>query len=144
MIRRPPRSTLFPYTTLFRSPAAIHRGPDLALGNLRPPARFLEAALLHGVLQARVELGGPAVVARQRKHTGVLSRAVRIDGGDTDAASGVVLGDALRERWVRSAQEIALAASDLREEVAHHRHLPRLARVRGATQRQLGGGDSEA
>src|SRR4051812_49512281 len=29
MIRRPPRSTLFPYTTLFRSPdAAIVRGPD--------------------------------------------------------------------------------------------------------------------
>src|SRR3712207_7419159 len=25
MIRRPPRSTLFPYTTLFRSPAEVHR-----------------------------------------------------------------------------------------------------------------------
>src|SRR2546422_8609990 len=25
MIRRPPRSTLFPYTTLFRSPVANHR-----------------------------------------------------------------------------------------------------------------------
>src|SRR2546425_9308095 len=25
MIRRPPRSTLFPYTTLFRSPASEHR-----------------------------------------------------------------------------------------------------------------------
>src|SRR5436190_17370378 len=24
MIRRPPRSTLFPYTTLFRSPMAVH------------------------------------------------------------------------------------------------------------------------
>src|SRR3712207_6880765 len=24
MIRRPPRSTLFPYTTLFRSPVAVH------------------------------------------------------------------------------------------------------------------------
>src|SRR5687768_17707954 len=24
MIRRPPRSTLFPYTTLFRSPGAVH------------------------------------------------------------------------------------------------------------------------
>src|SRR2546429_9776849 len=29
MIRRPPRSTLFPYTTLFRSPA---RGPGHGLG----------------------------------------------------------------------------------------------------------------
>src|SRR3712207_7673966 len=25
MIRRPPRSTLFPYTTLFRSPVEVHR-----------------------------------------------------------------------------------------------------------------------
>src|SRR5258708_13935350 len=32
MIRRPPRSTLFPYTTLFRS---LH--VDLALGNLADP-----------------------------------------------------------------------------------------------------------
>src|SRR2546425_7761588 len=27
MIRRPPRSTLFPYTTLFRSPADVRRRP---------------------------------------------------------------------------------------------------------------------
>src|SRR3712207_7074915 len=46
MIRRPPRSTLFPYTTLFRSPRmraanpAAHRGPgsgaDTAAGDPRP------------------------------------------------------------------------------------------------------------
>src|SRR2546429_833186 len=29
MIRRPPRSTLFPYTTLFRSHAALDRGHDV-------------------------------------------------------------------------------------------------------------------
>src|SRR3712207_8876284 len=28
MIRRPPRSTLFPYTTLFRSQARIHEGAN--------------------------------------------------------------------------------------------------------------------
>src|SRR5689334_24676992 len=28
MIRRPPRSTLFPYTTLFRSHGGAHRLPD--------------------------------------------------------------------------------------------------------------------
>src|SRR2546422_4597211 len=27
MIRRPPRSTLFPYTTLFRSPVGLHEQP---------------------------------------------------------------------------------------------------------------------
>src|SRR2546430_12673163 len=40
MIRRPPRSTLFPYTTLFRS--CVVRGPDLLWGGdirrFHPPA----------------------------------------------------------------------------------------------------------
>src|SRR5437868_9799734 len=31
MIRRPPRSTLFPYTTLFRSPVRYRRAPDRPL-----------------------------------------------------------------------------------------------------------------
>src|SRR3712207_9560148 len=46
MIRRPPRSTLFPYTTLFRStsrvPARHHHGPRRARGarrDLRPGQR---------------------------------------------------------------------------------------------------------
>src|SRR2546427_8980286 len=39
MIRRPPRSTLFPYTTLFRSTAAADEG-DWALEALTPHARF--------------------------------------------------------------------------------------------------------
>src|SRR2546430_14857771 len=30
MIRRPPRSTLFPYTTLFRSPASLQGRPSFA------------------------------------------------------------------------------------------------------------------
>src|SRR5258708_26445242 len=60
MIRRPPRSTLFPYTTLFRSPAGeplaggIHRrasggadwheheGPDFDLLRYRPALRSEE------------------------------------------------------------------------------------------------------
>src|SRR2546429_2557133 len=32
MIRRPPRSTLFPYTTLFRSPEAVVEVHDTGLG----------------------------------------------------------------------------------------------------------------
>src|SRR5256885_6429112 len=35
MIRRPPRSTLFPYTTLFRSHAARHSDQLVATGNAR-------------------------------------------------------------------------------------------------------------
>src|SRR3712207_7279996 len=38
MIRRPPRSTLFPYTTLFRSPRVHERVPvHAALGRARGP-----------------------------------------------------------------------------------------------------------
>src|SRR2546430_10701750 len=52
MIRRPPRSTLFPYTTLFRS-AALGNGPE----------RYTTLPLLHGslmvffVLTAAPQLG---------------------------------------------------------------------------------------
>src|SRR5882757_10409149 len=45
MIRRPPRSTLFPYTTLFRSPAAA-RGSRRRHPDLRAPA-------IHGSPAAR-------------------------------------------------------------------------------------------
>src|SRR2546426_4856646 len=36
MIRRPPRSTLFPYTTLFRSPLAVVESNRLAQHDLAP------------------------------------------------------------------------------------------------------------
>src|SRR5690554_7691915 len=35
MIRRPPRSTLFPYTTLFRSLIAVPQNPYASVSNLR-------------------------------------------------------------------------------------------------------------
>src|SRR5258708_13641122 len=41
MIRRPPRSTLFPYTTLFRSVQALARAGD---GHIGQAAFFLQAA----------------------------------------------------------------------------------------------------
>src|SRR5436853_6171025 len=45
MIRRPPRSTLFPYTTLFRSPRATGRaGIDLHFHHARIVDRALEVA----------------------------------------------------------------------------------------------------
>src|SRR2546430_11099352 len=47
MIRRPPRSTLFPYTTLFRSPVPL--GPDFAFA-------------VDGLVGAAREAGAPLVV----------------------------------------------------------------------------------
>src|SRR2546430_13134038 len=47
MIRRPPRSTLFPYTTLFRSPSAIHVVRRKSMRNLaRFTAPFLGSVFL--------------------------------------------------------------------------------------------------
>src|SRR2546425_1277216 len=57
MIRRPPRSTLFPYTTLFRSHALPHRP--------QPPLE-LEVALALGVLQL------PLDALRSEEHTSEL------------------------------------------------------------------------
>src|SRR2546426_9031930 len=51
MIRRPPRSTLFPYTTLFRSPFIVVLAPLVALIFLEPNLSMaLLVALLAGVV----------------------------------------------------------------------------------------------
>src|SRR3712207_7735488 len=58
MIRRPPRSTLFPYTTLFRSregAPGVPRLPLLDRALPRPPVRGHAGALRRGV---RARLGG--------------------------------------------------------------------------------------
>src|SRR5437870_9130811 len=48
MLRRPPRSTLFPYTTLFRSaPVLIRTAHVLSSRRLRAPVHCHDAALEH-------------------------------------------------------------------------------------------------
>src|SRR5690242_21395329 len=64
MIRRPPRSTLFPYTTLFRSGRrADHRAAHAALRVARVRARAAHAARAHHAHGAALPL------ARDRKST---------------------------------------------------------------------------
>src|SRR5438876_3141008 len=58
MIRRPPRSTLFPYTTLFRSPESHHFVP--ARGGFREPHRRFDR-----LRTARVELRAVQVAGRE-------------------------------------------------------------------------------
>src|SRR5437667_2548792 len=49
MIRRPPRSTLFPYTTLFRSLSAVGcRLPGPGVGRVSPPAGARPPGAPHG------------------------------------------------------------------------------------------------
>src|SRR2546426_7211865 len=62
MIRRPPRSTLFPYTTLFRSPAT-DVGPLIRLDHVRRMIDLVDDAVSRG---ANVLCGGRA---RDRKST---------------------------------------------------------------------------
>src|SRR3712207_8843658 len=64
MIRRPPRSTLFPYTTLFRSGQVVPAVPDQLprpRGHARRPRR-------HG----RPRLAVPLGAARSEEHTSEL------------------------------------------------------------------------
>src|SRR2546422_8213952 len=69
MIRRPPRSTLFPYTTLFRSLALVRIEPlgDHHVLRAAPPQRHA-APLAHRALQRIEGVGGEARVLGDRVH----------------------------------------------------------------------------
>src|SRR3712207_8589770 len=83
MIRRPPRSTLFPYTTLFRSPHVVDQVVDAgAAGDVVEPAAAVEeiiavvaedavvaALAVHPVVAVA---GVDEVVPRSEEHTSEL------------------------------------------------------------------------
>src|SRR2546422_3429021 len=68
MIRRPPRSTLFPYTTLFRSVSNVFHAGD---GNLHPNISF--DGRVPG-LKARVDAAG----GRSEEHTSELQSRLHL------------------------------------------------------------------
>src|SRR2546430_9471482 len=71
MIRRPPRSTLFPYTTLFRSLLELlveYDGTVLLRCLFHPPV-FFELPLTPG---HPVEINGMTISARSEEHTSEL------------------------------------------------------------------------
>src|SRR5258708_32041785 len=69
MIRRPPRSTLFPYTTLFRS-VCLHLRDAVAAGVVAPDAVFGEAyAVVFPALHGALPL---ACKVRSEEHTSEL------------------------------------------------------------------------
>src|SRR3712207_7131256 len=80
MIRRPPRSTLFPYTTLFRSVGAEHRAEGRVLQRRRlAPARSLrgcedlrEVLRLPRVDEVDDPVGLEVEDARSEEHTSEL------------------------------------------------------------------------
>src|SRR3712207_8127921 len=70
MIRRPPRSTLFPYTTLFRSD---RRPGDAVLVHGDPHGRRVELGLeVAGAEQQRLQRVGHRRLVRSEEHTSEL------------------------------------------------------------------------
>src|SRR5258708_23946980 len=69
MIRRPPRSTLFPYTTLFRSTVVVPASPPPVQDNFFATWEIQSASV--GPLSC-AEAGGATVLMRSEEHTSEL------------------------------------------------------------------------
>src|SRR2546426_2386837 len=70
MIRRPPRSTLFPYTTLFRSPRPrLREARGLAEGGSAPPRVRRDDRPTREPLLARDPVRGDRAIISDRKST---------------------------------------------------------------------------
>src|SRR5690348_17555466 len=74
MIRRPPRSTLFPYTTLFRSPQDKKEKKEEEPPNNCPTKQWTVPLELKG----HGPLLGRAVVGRSEEHTSELQSPVHL------------------------------------------------------------------
>src|SRR2546427_12400368 len=100
MIRRPPRSTLFPYTTLFRSRAetmprardgGVLRGPRRRTAPRRAGRRVALGAAVRGRTRGEPALRRPVGRAPQRRDAGPGAGGVagaHIAGGNGAGASG--------------------------------------------------------
>src|SRR5256886_17531865 len=79
MIRRPPRSTLFPYTTLFRSEPGLCRGPgaDPARRALCRALRLPGGRRNDAAHEGDGELGGGRLPGARARVAGILARAGR-------------------------------------------------------------------
>src|SRR3712207_7351052 len=103
MIRRPPRSTLFPYTTLFRSGDEQRQFLGTVERNAHRLQRLVDDLLFtaqveagrFGLQQGEVDL--VSVVRAAEETARVTAAAGRVTGGlDVPDGEGVVAGDAVR------------------------------------------------
>src|SRR2546427_5933448 len=79
MIRRPPRSTLFPYTTLFRSPRTIYEEPaDTYVADFLGVSNLMEVEVVERGpgSQCRVRLGEDRKSTRLNSSHSQISYAV--------------------------------------------------------------------
>src|SRR2546427_8111820 len=72
MIRRPPRSTLFPYTTLFRSGTEVPARPQRVLKDAPLPCNSVRISVLQDALRAELGLQSLITPTRSEEHTSEL------------------------------------------------------------------------
>src|SRR5438874_8080343 len=72
MIRRPPRSTLFPYTTLFRSRWALRRQPVSLVLRSSEAGRANLASRSHGYRERKGPSRSRRILGRSEEHTSEL------------------------------------------------------------------------
>src|SRR2546429_4632964 len=77
MIRRPPRSTLFPYTTLFRS-SLTEEARGTALARLHPTSELANVAAAEYVIEAVIEREDAKVRVRSEEHTSELQSRLHL------------------------------------------------------------------
>src|SRR5438132_5086116 len=68
MIRRPPRSTLFPYTTLFRSPVRVARTEETRSRRKTPALWRLRSEEHTSELQSHSDLVCRLLLEKKKKH----------------------------------------------------------------------------
>src|SRR5256886_6461190 len=116
MIRRPPRSTLFPYTTLFRSPGVLRVYADL-MSAARAQRDFHQrrrpAEELH-----RTKLADRGFAGSGRTH-GPLASDPRIGGGERTVRAAAS-GDRKSTRLNSSHSQISYAVFCLKKKNTRH------------------------
>src|SRR5256885_14428140 len=106
MIRRPPRSTLFPYTTLFRSRIQLERQGRLSFPSLR------EYYNTFGLTPDRLRRAKEGVLVM---HPGPMNRGVEIASDVADGPYSVILQQVTNGVAVRMAVLYLLAGGHLAE-----------------------------
>src|SRR2546427_6343395 len=97
MIRRPPRSTLFPYTTLFRSPEPVGVRRRLEVPGLYPLPELAVVVgpgerggiLLGLVFENRENLGAQLVLGERHQHVGLDRKSTRLNSSHSQISYAV-------------------------------------------------------
>src|SRR2546430_9934236 len=90
MIRRPPRSTLFPYTTLFRSLVADHqRGHAEYTLRARPVGVVAQALLDRRVAQSRLRVRDAQLTRELGDHRRIDRKSTRLNSSHSQISYAV-------------------------------------------------------